>query len=79
LGYSVGFICVNSGAGLAAQLHYAQWDWMLTGKFVVCSLIGMALGIPIARWAPEQTLRKVFDVVVLAVAGAIGWQVLGHH
>jgi len=79
IGTSLGIIGVNSAAGLAAQLHYTQWDWLLTGKFVVCSLIGMGLGIPIARWAPEQILRKAFGIVVLAVAGAIGWQVLGHH
>jgi uncharacterized membrane protein YfcA len=79
IGTSLGIITVNSAAGLAAQLHYTQWDWLLTGKFVSCSLIGMGLGIPIARWAPEQALRKAFGVVVLAVAGAIGWHLLGHH
>ena len=78
IGTSLGIIGVNSAAGLAAQLHYTQWDWLLTGKFVGCSLIGMGLGIPIARWAPEEMLRKAFGVVVLAVAGAVGWQVLGH-
>ena len=79
IGTSLGIIGINSAAGLIAQLNYVQWDWLLTGKFAVCSLIGMGLGIPIARWAPEQTLRKAFGIVVLAVATAIGWQVLHHQ
>ena len=79
IGTSLGIIAVNSAAGLAGQLHYTQWDWSLTGKFVVCSLIGMGLGIPIARRAPERALRKAFAVVVLTVAVSIGWQLLGHR
>jgi uncharacterized membrane protein YfcA len=47
--------------------------------FLVCSLIGMGLGIPIARKAPDRALRKSFAVAVLAVAAAIGWQVLGRR
>jgi uncharacterized membrane protein YfcA len=78
IGTSLGIIAVNSAAGLAGQLRYTHWDWPLTGKFLACSLIGMGLGIPIARRAPDQALRKAFAVVVLAVAVAIGWQVLGH-
>jgi hypothetical protein len=39
----------------------------------------MGLSIPVARWAPEQALRKAFGIVVIAVALTIGWQVLGHH
>ena len=79
IGTSLGIIAVNSAAGLAGQLHYTQWDWSLTSKFVVCSLIGMGLGIPIARRAPERALRKAFAVVVLAVAVSIGWQLIGHR
>ena len=79
IGTSLGIIAVNSAAGLAGQLRYAHWDWPLTGTFLVCSLIGMGLGIPIARRAPERALRKAFAIAVLAVAVAIGWQVLGHR
>jgi uncharacterized protein len=79
IGTSLSIIAVNSAAGLAGQLHYTQWDWSLTSKFVVCSLIGMGLGIPIARRAPERALRKAFAVVVLAVAVSIGWQLIGHR
>jgi uncharacterized membrane protein YfcA len=42
-------------------------------------LIGMGLGIRIARQAPERTLRKTFAFVVLGVAVAIGWQMLGRR
>ena len=79
IGTSLGIIAVNSAAGLAGQLRYTHWDWPLTGKFLACSLTGMALGIAIARRAPDRALRKAFAVVVLTVAVAIGWQVLGHR
>lgn len=78
IGTSLGIIAVNSAAGLAGQLRYTHWDWPMTGTFLVCSLIGMGLGIPIARRVPERVLRKAFAIAVLAVAVAIGWQVLGH-
>lgn len=79
IGTSLGIIAVNSAAGLAGQLRYVHWDWILTGEFLACSLIGMAIGIPIARRAPERALRKAFAIAVLGVAVAIGWQVLGHR
>jgi len=79
IGTSLGIIAVNSAAGLAGQLRYSHWDWLSTGIFLACSLIGMVLGVPIARRTPELALRKAFGVGVLVVAVAIGWQVLGHR
>lgn len=76
-GTSLGIIAVNSAAGLLGQLRYTHWNWPLTGTFLACSLIGMSLGIPIAKRAPERVLRIAFAIVVLAVAFATGWQVLG--
>lgn len=78
IGTSLGIIAVNSAAGLAGQLRYTSWDWLLTGKFLACSLIGMGIGIPIARYAHEKILRRVFAAVVIAVAAAIAWRALGH-
>jgi len=79
IGTSLGIIAVNSVAGLAGQLRYTHWDWALTGEFLVCSLIGMGLGLSLARRAPERALRNAFAIMLLAVAVAIGCQVLGHH
>jgi len=79
IGTSLGIIAVNSTSGLTGQLRYSQGDWPLTGKFLVCSLIGMGIGVRLATGAPEQALRKAFAVVVLGVGVAIAWQVLGHH
>lgn len=78
IGTSLGIIAVNSMAGLAGQLRYSHWDWLLTAKFLVCSLIGMGIGIRIARGAPDQALRKAFAAVVLGVGVAIAWRVLSH-
>jgi hypothetical protein len=79
IGTSLGIIAVNSAAGLAGQLRYAHWDWVLTGEFLVCSLIGMGLALRIARLAPDEALRMAFAMVVLGVAVAIGWQVLARR
>ncbi len=73
IGTSLGIIAINSAAGLSGQLHYAHWDWLLTGKFVTCSFIGMGIGIPLAARAPEHGLRTAFAALVIAVALAIGW------
>jgi len=78
IGTSLGIIAVNSASGLAGQLRYAHWDWLLTGKFLACSLIGMGLGISISKRAPDRALRKAFAVVVLGVGVTIGWRVLRH-
>jgi uncharacterized membrane protein YfcA len=79
IGTSLGIIAVNSAAGLAGQLRYTQWDWQMTARFVVCSLIGMGLGIPVATRAPQRSLRRAFAVVVLALAVAIAWRELSHR
>jgi uncharacterized membrane protein YfcA len=78
IGTSLGIIAINSAAGLAGQLRYTHWDWTLTGEFLLCSLIGMGLGIRIASRVPEKALRNAFAVAVIVVAAAIVWRVLGH-
>ena len=75
IGTSLGIIAVNSVSGLIGQLRYSHWDWLLTAEFLACSLIGMSLGVPIARRAPDRALRKAFAIAVLGVAVAIAWQV----
>lgn len=79
MGTSLGIIAANLAAGLAGQLRFASWDWPLTLKLLVCSLIGMTLGVTLARHAPARGLRKAFAAVVFGVAIAIGWQVLQHR
>jgi uncharacterized membrane protein YfcA len=77
IGTSLGIIAVNSIGGLAGQLRYAHWDWALSGKFFLCSLVGMAIGLAICNRVPTKILTKAFACAVLLVAAAIGWQVLG--
>jgi uncharacterized protein len=76
IGTSLGIIAVNSAGGLAGQLRYAHWDWSIAGKFFLCSMVGMALGIAICHKMPTKALSKAFACAVLAVAVGIGWQVL---
>jgi uncharacterized protein len=76
IGTSLGIIAVNSIGGLAGQLRFAHWDWSVAGKFFLCSLLGMSLGIALCHRLPTKALTKAFACAVLAVAVGIGWQVL---
>jgi uncharacterized protein len=76
IGTSLGIIAVNSIGGLAGQLRFAHWDWSIAGKFFLCSLVGMGLGIALCHKLPTKTLTKAFACAVLAVAVGISWQVL---
>jgi uncharacterized membrane protein YfcA len=77
IGTSLAIIAANSASGLAGQLHYIQFDGGRAVEFAASALIGMGLGVPIASRSPERALRRGFAVLVLTVAAAIGWQVLG--
>lgn len=76
MGTSLAIIAVNSASGLLGQLRYVQWDWVLTAKVLVFSLAGMTAGISVATRTPERRLRNAFAFLVLAVAGAMVWQVV---
>jgi uncharacterized protein len=78
IGTSLAIIAANSASGLVGQLRYARWDWSLTGKILLCSLVGMGFGIAIATRCQERSLRKAFAVAVIGLASAMAWQVLSH-
>ncbi len=76
IGTSLGIIAINSVGGIAGQLRYTHWDWSIAGKFFLCSLVGMGLGIALCHKLPTKALTKAFACAVLAVAVGISWQVL---
>ena len=74
VGASLGIIALNSAAGLAGQLRFAEFDWTLTAEFLAVALAGMWLGtLFVGRISPEG-LRKAFAwsvvLVGITIAGA---------
>lgn len=70
-GTSLAIIAMNSASGLLGQLRFARLDWRLTSGFLVCALVGMLFGLTLAGRIPEQTLRKMFAWLVIAMGGFI--------
>jgi len=75
---SLAIIAFNSLGGLAGQLRYAQFDWLLTAAFLGLALAGMFGGTTIARRLSAYHLRRGFAwaIILLGVA-IIGGQILG--
>jgi uncharacterized membrane protein YfcA len=76
VGTSLAVIACNSVSGLAGQLRYTQWNWTATGEFVGLSLVGMGIGVALARRAHDRMLRKAFGMAVVAIAVAMCVNVL---
>ncbi len=71
VGTSLAVIALNSVSGLVGQLRYAQWDWVLTGQFILASIAGMGVGVVLSARTPDRLLRRVFAVAVIAIATAM--------
>lgn len=71
VGTSLAVIACNSASGLIGQLRYTHWDWMATGEFILVSLIGMGIGVTVARRSPDKILRQAFGLAVIAIAVAM--------
>jgi len=70
-GTSLAIIALNSVSGLLGHLRFTQLDWPLTSAFLAFALMGMLIGLALVRRVPEQTLRKMFAWLVLALGSAI--------
>ena len=69
VGTSLLVITVNAGAALASRLgDLALLDWALIGPFAAAALLGAWDGKRLAGKVGATTLRRVFAVVLLAVA-----------
>jgi len=61
-------------AGTWRQHRYGNVDWRSAGVLGVSSLAGVAGGIAIAEATPEDALRNLFALVMLAVAAQLAWR-----
>jgi uncharacterized membrane protein YfcA len=61
-------------AGVWQQNRYANVRWRPAAVVGVGSLPGVALGIWVAETLPEDMLRQLFALLLVAVAAQIAWR-----
>jgi uncharacterized membrane protein YfcA len=71
VGASLSIIAINSAAGLAGQLRYAELDWRTTLSFLAFTIAGMLLGVRLSGRMPERTLRTAFGLMTLCVGAVV--------
>lgn len=61
-------------AGVWRQQSYGNMRWTASLAIGLASLPGVAVGIWVAEALPEHALRKLFALLLLAVAAQVAWQ-----
>ena len=72
VGTSLAIIALNSAAGLLGQVRYVEIEWGLTLVFTGLTLAGMLVGLKLGERLSEETLRRAFASVLVAVAVIVG-------
>lgn len=72
VGTSLAIIALNSAAGLAGQIRYAEFDWAFTLMLTGLTVVGMLAGLTVGELLPEEFLRKAFASLLLIVALVVG-------
>ena len=67
-GTSLAVIALNAATGLLGQLRYVSIDWTLLAGFLVFAFAGMLAGLAFARRLPENLLRRLFAIALIALA-----------
>ena len=65
---SVLIIAINSFIGFLGDVQHTTLNWKFLLPFTGLSIVGIFLGMYLARYVPPNTLRKGFGWFVLAVA-----------
>jgi uncharacterized membrane protein YfcA len=61
-------------AGTWRQRHYGNVDWKAAGVLGLASIAGAVAGVQFATRLPEDVLRRLFAVLLLAVAAQLAWR-----
>jgi uncharacterized membrane protein YfcA len=61
-------------AGTWTQQRYGNVRWRAAAIMGVAALFGVEAGVRIASSLPEDALRRLFGVLMIAVAAQIAWQ-----
>ena len=71
---SLAAILPTVGAGVWRQQRYGNVRWQAALVIGVASVAGVEAGVQVATSLPETTLRRLFAVLVFAVAAIIAWR-----
>jgi uncharacterized protein len=66
----------TAAVGTFRQARYGNLRWRASVVVGVASIVGVEVGVQIATSLPESLLRRLFGVLLIAVAGQLAWQVL---
>ena len=61
-------------AGTWRQRRYGNVDWRAAALIGVASIAGAVGGVRIATSLPEETLRRLFAILLLCVAAQLAWR-----
>ena len=61
-------------AGTWRQTHYGNVQWRAALVVGLASIGGAVVGVEIATSLPEEALRRLFAVLLLAVAAQLAWR-----
>ncbi len=71
---SLAAILPTVAAGTWRQAQYGNVRWKPALVLGGVSVVGVQIGALVALSMPEHVLRRLFAVLILAVAGQIAWQ-----
>jgi uncharacterized protein len=61
-------------AGTWRQHLYGNVRWRAAGVIGLAAVVGVELGVVIAKSLPEATLRRLFALLVILVAAQLAWR-----
>ena len=69
-------ILPTAAAGAWRQRRYGNVRWRPALVLGLAAIAGVEAGVQIAETLPEHTLRRLFGVLMLAVAAQLAWRTL---
>ena len=61
-------------AGTWNQRRYGNVRWRAALLLGLGAVVGVEAGVRLAQWLPEDVLRRLFALLLFAVAGQIAWR-----
>jgi uncharacterized membrane protein YfcA len=71
---SLAAILPTVGAGIWRQQRYGNLRWQAALIIGIASIAGVEAGVQVATSLPETTLKRLFALLVFAVAANIAWR-----
>jgi uncharacterized protein len=71
---SLAAILPTVGAGIWRQRRYGNVRWRAALIIGIASIAGVEAGIQVATSLPESTLRRLFALLMFAVAANVAWR-----